>query len=432
MREKIAVVVQRYGVEVNGGAEFYARLLSERLNMFYEVEVLTTCALDHITWNPYYSTGTEIVNGITVKRFANYHRNYRGTDKRSKHAFQQRKWHHRLLKGIGLFRWFEEKFDWFQPTLEESHAYLENHGPYSPQLIEYIKTHRMKYDVFIFMTYLYHPTAVGLFYVKDKSIFIPTAHNEQAVYNPYFAQLFSAPKWIFYLTEAEKRLCDTIFGNLITATAKSAVVGIGVDLPDSHAENHMIRKKYNLPEKYILYMGRIDKAKGCNELFTYFLRYVKERCSDIHLVLTGKSNIKIPEEHAINYLGFIEEEDKLPLLQNSLLCVVPSRHESLSLIALESYAAGKPILVNGRCPVLKEHVQASGVGKYYYNYKNFKNNLDILLSETDNQEMAKKCRNYIYHSYSWNKVLTTFSTAITNIIKESDIGVKKSSLNTDI
>lgn len=66
---KIAIIVQRYGIEVNGGAEYHARILAEELNKKHQVTVLTTKALDYISWDNYYVDATEIINGVTVKRF---------------------------------------------------------------------------------------------------------------------------------------------------------------------------------------------------------------------------------------------------------------------------------------------------------------------------------------------------------------------------
>ena len=72
---RVAIVVQRYGVEVNGGAEQHARWLAERLaepstaGEATEVTVLTTCALDYITWADHYPAGEEKINGVRVRRF---------------------------------------------------------------------------------------------------------------------------------------------------------------------------------------------------------------------------------------------------------------------------------------------------------------------------------------------------------------------------
>ena len=66
---KLAVVVQRYGADLNGGAELHARYIAERLARHADVEVLTTCARDYITWRNELPAGTDSVNGLLVKRF---------------------------------------------------------------------------------------------------------------------------------------------------------------------------------------------------------------------------------------------------------------------------------------------------------------------------------------------------------------------------
>ena len=68
---KLAFVTPRYGPEVIGGAETAARMLAERLCLRpgWEVEVLTSCALDHLTWENTEPAGTTVVNGVTVRRF---------------------------------------------------------------------------------------------------------------------------------------------------------------------------------------------------------------------------------------------------------------------------------------------------------------------------------------------------------------------------
>lgn len=76
MKKKIAFVVHRYGIEVNGGAEMYCRVMAEKLKDRYDVEVLTTCALEYTTWEDYYPQGLADINGVKVRRFkVDYARN---------------------------------------------------------------------------------------------------------------------------------------------------------------------------------------------------------------------------------------------------------------------------------------------------------------------------------------------------------------------
>ena len=67
--KKIAIVNQRYGKNVNGGSELYARLIAEHLSKYYDVEVIKTTALDYTTWDNYFDEGVETINGVNVRRF---------------------------------------------------------------------------------------------------------------------------------------------------------------------------------------------------------------------------------------------------------------------------------------------------------------------------------------------------------------------------
>ena len=68
--KRIALVHPRYGLEISGGSETYARKIAEHLANRYEVEVLTTKAVDSATWKDWYVRDVEMIRGVTVRRFS--------------------------------------------------------------------------------------------------------------------------------------------------------------------------------------------------------------------------------------------------------------------------------------------------------------------------------------------------------------------------
>ena len=87
---KLAVVVQRYGADINGGAELHARYIAEHLARHAQVEVFTTCARDYITWKNELPPGEETVNGVRVRRYrVSQPRDKKDFGKRSQIVFER-------------------------------------------------------------------------------------------------------------------------------------------------------------------------------------------------------------------------------------------------------------------------------------------------------------------------------------------------------
>ena len=108
----------------------------------------------------------------------------------------------------------------------------------------------------------------------------------------------------------------------------------------------------------MIYIGRIDENKGCPQLFEYFLRFKRDTGSEVKLVLIGNTVLRIPSHPDIRHLGFLPEEDKFDALSGAELLVMPSFYESLSMVTLEAWALGRPVLANAHCDVLQGPVPA--------------------------------------------------------------------------
>ena len=420
---KIAFVVQRYGAEILGGSEYHCRLIAERLAGRHQVEVLTTCARDYITWKNEYPEGEDRIRGVTVRRFAND----RTRDLAS----------------------FNEYSDWIfhndhSPADEE--GWLKRQGPWCPGLLAYLEQHHGSYDALIFFTYLYAPTVLGLRVAPSRSILVPTAHDEPAIRLGIYRDVFSLPAGIAYNTTVERGFLKQLFS---VAAKNEETVGCGVEFPPSHlhdlptdrpdptrslgtdadradppdtlspdisddngaldsplsARGAVFRRRHRLYGPFALYGGRIDPGKGCEELLDYFNSYA-ESDGDASLVLMGLKLMPIPDAPHIRFAGMLSEVERLEALEAATVVVVPSPVESLSLLALEAFSVGTPVLANARSDVVTDHCQRSNGGLYYSNREEFCECLRLLINDAPlRAAMGRRGRDYVCTNYRWDAII---------------------------
>lgn len=403
--KKIAFIVQRYGVEVNGGAEYYCRIMAERLAKTYEVDVLTSCALEYVTWANWYQPETVMINGVRVHRFATEY---------ERQVKQSSRIEHKLKKWSRPEEW--EGFGWLKmwaralvgkTVRRYSRLWPKYQGPYTPDLIDYLKKNHQQYDAMIFITYLYYPTIAGLNVAPKKSIFIPTAHDEPPIYLPLFRPLFKKPRAILFLTPAEKTFVNRQFQN---DAIYNDVVGVGIE-PATVVSDKSVAELLGTAADYVLYIGRIDVAKGCDALFEMFMRYKQANPSSLKLVLVGQSFMPIPEHPDFIAAGFVDEPTKASLLAGAKALIMPSPYESLSMVTLESFAVGIPVIANADCAVLRDHIEGSQAGYSYQNYDQFEQAINQVLTQ-DTTAMADNARSYVQQYYTWSAVLAKFDKAV--------------------
>lgn len=389
--KKLCFIVQRYGLEVNGGAELHCRQLAEHMKSRFDVSVLTTKAIDYMTWKDEYLQDREEINGVHVLRFPVKH-------PRNMDEFNR-------INGQFLH---EGKIVNTDRELE----WIEKQGPYVPALIDYLKQHRDDYDVFVFFTYLYYTTVIGINEVADKAIVIPTAHDEPFLRLRPYRNVFTKPRGIFYNTSEERSLIESRFGN---QEIPNDLGGVGVELPKV-IDAERFRKKYGL-DHYMIYVGRIDEAKNCFTLFKYFEEYKKRNQNNLKLVLMGKNVIPVPEHKDIVNLGFVSDEDKFDGIAGSEFLILPSHFESLSMVVLEAMSLKKPVLVNETCEVLKGHCLKSNAGLYFKDYYDFEGTVNYLISHDDvGKAMGENGVRYVQENYQWDVIIKKLERLIDTVI----------------
>jgi glycosyltransferase involved in cell wall biosynthesis len=380
---KIAFVVQRYGKEVMGGSELHCRQIAERLvDKGYDCTVYTTTAKDYITWENEYPQGKTIFNGVVIKR-------YRVKQERDIESFNK----------------YSDWIFFNKHTPEDEMEWLQRQGPYCPALIEALEREEKDHDLFIFFTYLYYNTYWGLRRLKGKKVLVPTAHDEPALHLDMMKEVFSTPQAFMFNTESEKKMLGRLFS---FENKYQETVGVGVEIPEKLESSRFLRK-YQISPPFILYAGRIEKGKGCQELIDYFLKFSR-RSLKLSLILIGKLLMDLPVHPRIKYLGFLSPEEKDEATTSALATIHSSHLESLCMAALESLAGRTPILVQERAEPLKQHCLKGKSGLFYSNYQEFEEALNLLLKDTKlRRVMGENGLEYVRENYSWPVVIEKYS-----------------------
>jgi lipopolysaccharide biosynthesis glycosyltransferase/glycosyltransferase involved in cell wall biosynthesis len=396
-KKKIAIIVQRYGEEVCGGGEYYAKKLAEHLAGLYAVEVLTTTSLEYMSWDNHYEAGSSVINGVVVTRFAPEH---------------ERDWD--VFNKISVEEYRKIKSN-IPTDLRDDCFWTEAEGPYCPTLIEYLEKHKDEYDVVFVITYIYYTAIRAIPVIRDKCVFLPTAHDEDWIRLTIFKKIFSMPRYFAFLTEGEKNFVHNYFHNTYIPCK---VVGFGVDIPETSDVNSF-RKKYHVKAPYLVYVGRIDVSKGCDQMISSFLQYKKMHRNELKLVLIGEKIIDVPSDKDIIVTGFVSEEDKFNGIMGAEAMICPSKYESLCIALLEGMACGKPVLVNKECPILAEQCEKSKAGFAYANADEFAKYIDQLIC--DRKLYKNACENaleFIKKYYTWDSVTKNFIGIIEKVSAE--------------
>jgi glycosyltransferase involved in cell wall biosynthesis len=377
---KLAFVVQRYGAGIAGGSEMHCRQLAERLSSRHDITVLTTTARDYVTWENALPVGVSVENGVRVHRFPVARP--------------------RNLKAFADLS--DEVFDDLGSTPEREEEWFRANGPDAPALLEHLRVHGSEYDLVLFWAFRYAPSYFGLPLVADRAIVVPTAEEDPAIDLDVLPDYFARAAGYLFLTPEEEALVSTRAGRPLQP---SRIVGIGLEPERDQHPSRDALDRLGIPLNFVLYLGRIDRNKGCATLLEYFQEYVEEG-GDTTLVLAGPSTLPIPDHPRIRALGYVADEVRNALLAHARALIVPSPYESLSIVLLEGWNHATPALVNAYCKVLKGQVQRADGGLYYRSSREFQEALSWLLSnESATRELGEQGLAYVEREYRWPTVI---------------------------
>jgi glycosyltransferase involved in cell wall biosynthesis len=386
---KLALVIHRYGDSVAGGSEAHARGLARELAKSHEVEVLTTCARDYLSWRNEFPPGASVEDGIRVTRYpVRKDRDLQSFAAISDHVFNE------------------------GHTPGDEERWIVENGPFAPALLDAVRA-RGDIDFFLCYSFRYFTGCKGALAAGRRAILVPTAEDDAAVRLQVFAHLFRSMRGFLYLTPEEKQLIESAGGS---GAVPSRVIGSGLNVRRAGPEP---RLRLAVPDRYLLYVGRIDRNKGVDGLFRYFLWLAEEWPECPPLLLVGHPVLEIPVHPKIRHLGFVSEDEKSSLIEGAEIVLMPSRYESLSMIVLEAWALGRPVLANALCAVLEGQCRRSGGGLYYRDYAEFRLMLRRLTDDADLRAvLGTQGQAYVTSTYSWARAAAQASELLLELKSE--------------
>jgi len=339
-------------------------------------------------------------------------------------------------RDLAAFNRFGESLYDRPHTDEDERQWLRQQGPYVPRLVDALRAEQGRFRAILFFTYLYYPTVEGLSAAPDRSILVPTTHDEPPLRFRLYRELFGRARAFAFLTPAEEALVRSRFE---VGSRPAFVAGMGVDEPGASAVASF-RAVNGLSEPYLLYAGRIDAGKGCADMLRYYERYRGridrssgrspssliddgplrghvERPAD--LVLIGRLAMDEPAGEGVRCLGFVSEEDKQAAFAGASVVVCPSAYESLSIALLEGFARGVPGLVNARSAVLKEHCLLSRGGLWYEDGLEFVGALETLMADDAlRRALGEGGRRHVARHYRWDVVMDRYRSLIDAVARQ--------------
>jgi glycosyltransferase involved in cell wall biosynthesis len=342
---KLACVIQRFGPDIAGGSERHCRLIAEHLAATHDVTILTSCADDHVTWRNVHAPGASRLGALGIVRFP---------------VSRQRR--------LREFANISEIVFTTRASLAEQESWFRENGPEVPGLLEYLEQHGSEYDLILFWSYRYYHAFFGLPIVADRAILVPTAEEDPLIRLDILDRFFGLPAGYIFLTPEE---ADLVAIRSSVPLPPSCIIGCGIE--PAAASRSVDLSPHGITSPFLLYLGRIERNKGCETLLRYFDQYLDRGGRPVQLVMAGPANMPLPAHPLITWLGVVDD---------------------------------LPALVNGSCRVLKGQVLRADGGLYYHHANEFAAGLTFLLDHGDlAARLGRQGLAYVEREYRWPTVM---------------------------
>jgi glycosyltransferase involved in cell wall biosynthesis len=382
---KFGVVVPRYGGEAVGGAEKAMRMIAERLVAWHgwTVDVFTTCSESALTWEDVIDPGTTVVDGVTVHRYASS-------------AGRDPEWG--LIAG---------RVEISPTTVDDTgqQLFIDRQGPLCPDMLEAAASSDA--ELVAFSPYLFYPAVRGVPMLGDRSILHGAAHDEPALHLDVMQHMYAAAGGLSYYTDAERDLAESLFP---VSHKPKITLGLGIDEPDTTGDITTVRETFGIGDRpYVVCVGRVENGKGARALDGFFREYALRRNGDLALVFVGPASEQLDPHPDIIVTDRVDEATKHALVAGALVSISPSAMESFSMVILESWVAGTPVLVNAKCGATVEHASRGQGGLWFDDYPSFEVALDRLVRDTALRDvLALNGLNYTVATFSWEAVIDRY------------------------
>jgi glycosyltransferase involved in cell wall biosynthesis len=386
-RGRLGLVPARFGPGLSGGAEIVMAQMARRLlARGWEVEILTTCALNHHTWENVLPAGKAMEDGVLVHRFPT------GTTPGPERAQLEQA----ILSGASL-------------RLHEQQRWM-NAGMRSPELFHHLLDHAGEYRAMVFTPYLFWISYACSQVAPERSVLWACLHDEPYAYLNLFQPLLTGIAGLLLQSEPEHALAH----RLTEEPAPHALVGCGVEVPE-HYDTEGFRRRHGIDGRFLLYAGRREGAKGWETLLEQLARLRSRGENPFTLVTMGDGEVTPPAAIAdrVVDLGFLPDDERDAAFAAADAYLQPSRFEAFSRTIMEAWLAGTLVIANGGSEVVRHHCERSGAGLLYNDDYELGQCLAFLAEAPETAaELAARGRAYVLENYRWDTVLDNVEAAL--------------------